>query len=221
MKIRNRRFTWVAALAVLALVFAGCSKGPEDEAQAGEKSPGLFSRLTGSSTPVTIPAGTPITVTLDQSLASNQQTSGDEFDASVAAPVIVNGKTVIPKGAAVIGRVVEARESGRLKGVAELRLTLASVEVDGDSYDVESSSITRTGGDHKKRNTALIGGGAAAGAVIGGLAGGGKGALIGGAAGAGAGTATAAATGKKDITIPAETRLSFKLSEPLTIQVKN
>jgi hypothetical protein len=66
----------------------------------------------------------------------------------------------------------------------------------------------------------FIGGGTGAGAAIGAMAGGGKGAAIGALAGAGAGTATAAATGKKDITIPAESHLNFKLSSPVTIQVR-
>ena len=224
MKVLSHRFKGLAVVLLAALTFAGCAKEPNaEEAKAadGSSSGGMLSRLISSSTPVTLPEGTPITVTLDQTLASNQHRPGDEFDASLAAPIVVNGKTVIPKGAKVTGRVVDAKESGRLKGVAQLRLELASVEVNGKSYDLQTSAITRTGSNHNKRNTALIGGGTAAGAIIGGLAGGGKGALIGGAVGAGAGTATAAATGKKDITIPAETQLSFRLTQPVTVQVKN
>ena len=94
------------------------------------------------------------------------------------------------------------------------------MEVGGKSYAIETSSIGRAGPNHNKRNVEYIGGGAAAGALIGALAGGGKGALIGSAVGAGAGTAGAAATGKKDITIPAESRLTFKLTQPVSITVK-
>jgi hypothetical protein len=144
----------------------------------------------------------------------------DNFSATVAAPVNVNGKTVIPAGARVRGRVVDARESGRLSGVARLRLELAAVEVGGSWYDLHSSAITRSGDSHKNRNIGFIGGGTAAGATIGAIAGGGKGAAIGAASGAAAGTATAAATGKKDIVIPAESSLSFKLTQPATINVK-
>ena len=224
LKHRTRNSTVVAAFLAAALGLGGCSSSSPNTEQANgkepEKSGGVLGNLLASSTPVVVPTGTAIHVTLDQSLASNQSRSGDEFAASVSAPVVVDGKTVIPKGARVRGRVVEARESGRLQHVAHLRLALRSVEVGGKSYDLETSSVSRTGGNHNQRNAALIGGGAGVGALIGGIAGGGKGALIGTAAGAGAGTATAAITGKKDITIPAETPLSFKLTQPVTMHVK-
>lgn len=226
MRVRDRNFVWVAMLAVIALTFAACAQGPEAEvaradAEKSAPSGGMLSRLIKSSTPVTLPAGTPLVVTLDQSLASDQHRAGDSFEASLAAPVVINGKTVIPKGAPVVGRVVDARESGRLKGVAQLRLALTSVEAGGKTYDLQTTTLTRSGSGHKKRNTILIGGGTGTGALIGGLAGGGKGALIGGAIGAGAGTATAAATGKKEITLPAESQLSFKLTQGVTIETRN
>jgi hypothetical protein len=104
-----------------------------------------------------------------------------------------------------------------LKTPAQLALTLASIEVEGQMYDVVASSYARQGSSHAKRNTALIGGGAAGGALLGAVIGGKKGAAIGAGAGAGGGTATAYATGKQDIVLPAETRLSFKLKQPLTI----
>ncbi len=71
---------------------------------------------------VVVPAGTEIQVRLDRSIASNRSTSGDPFQATVAAPIVINEKTVIPKGAPVKGRIVSARESGQLEGVARLRL---------------------------------------------------------------------------------------------------
>jgi len=226
MNVSSRRLSLFSAPA-LAVIFlmVGCSSSQNDTHQAGgqqdaEKSRGLLSGLMESSTPVTLPVGTPFQVTLDQTLASNRNRPGDDFEASLAQPVVFEGKTVIPKGARVRGIVVDAVESGRLKGVARLQIELRQVEVRSKSYDVETTSITRRGSNHNRRNLGFIGGGTAGGALIGAIAGGGKGAAIGAAVGAGAGTAGAAATGKKDILIPAETSLSFKLTQPVTIQVK-
>ena len=215
----------LSAFLAATLAVTGCKSNSTDAAQPASNDPGksggILTKLFETTKPITVPAGTAINVVLDQSLASNQSRSGDEFEASVAAPVVIDGKTVFPKGARVHGRVVEARESGRLSHVAQLRLALRSVEVGGKTYELATSSVSRTGGNHNKRNLELIGGGTGAGALIGGIAGGGKGALIGAAVGAGAGTATAAATGKKDIVIPAETPLRFKLMQPVTVQVRS
>ena len=224
MSTKRSRCSGLGGFLALVLLLPGCSKTPEpDQPRATdikEKSDGVLSKLLDTTESITVPQGTAIPVTLDQDLASNQQRSGDSFQASVSAAIIVNGKAVIPKGARIRGRVVEARESGRLHTVARLRLALNEVEVHGKSYEIHTSTISRSGSDHKKRNVELIGGGAALGTVVGAIAGGGKGALIGGAAGAGAGTAAAAATGKKDIRLPAETSLTFKLTQAVTIQVK-
>jgi hypothetical protein len=176
--------------------------------------------LRDTSDPVTLPEHTAIHVTLDQALATDQSKPGDHFDATVSEPVVIDGKTVIPQGAHTEGLVVDARQSGRLKGRARLQLALQTVAVNGQTYDVRTSSHPRIGRDHKKRNWEWIGGSAAGGAVIGALAGGGTGALIGGPVGAGAGATVALMTGKKDIKLRAETPLKFELSEPVTIKVK-
>src|SRR6266404_7683999 len=168
----------------------------------------------------TPPEPTAIRVTLDQSLATNRSRPGDHFAATVSEPVLVDGRTVIPKGAHAEGLVVDARKSGRLKGRARLELALQSVEVDGQNYDVRTMVRTRVGRDHKKRNLGLMGGGAGGGLLIGALAGGGKGALIGGPIGLGAGATAALLTGKKDIKLRAETPLKFELAEPVTINLK-
>src|SRR6266478_2164045 len=166
----------------------------------------------GASDPVTVPEHTAINVRLDQTVATNRSRAGDHFEATVSQPVVVDGKTVIPKGAHAEGLVVDSRQSGRLKGRARLQLALQTVDVDGQNYNVRTLSHPRIGRDHKKRNWAWIGGGAAGGAVVG--------ALAGGPVGAGAGTTVALLTGKKDIKLRAETPLKFELSEPATINVK-
>ncbi len=157
----------------------------------------------------TIPEGTAITVTLDQSVSSKDAKVGHHVPASVAHDVVVGGKTLVPKGARATLTVASVQSSGRLSKPGKLYLRLHSVEVNGKTYPVSTSLAGRTMGSKAKRDTAAIGGGAAAGAVIGALAGGGKGAAIGAGVGAGAGTAGAAATGKKDVNFPAETKLRF------------
>jgi hypothetical protein len=178
-------------------------------------------RLPDRAVPVTLPQNTAIHVTLDQALSSKQSNPGDRFEATVSEPVVVDGKTVIPQGAHAEGLVVDVRQSGRLMGRARLQLALQTVAVEGNGYYVRTTSSPKIGRDHKKRNLAWIGGGAAGGALIGALAGGGTGALIGGPVGAGAGTTVAFLTGKKDIHLRPETPLTFKLAEPVTIPVKS
>jgi hypothetical protein len=168
---------------------------------------------------MTVPEQTPIHITLDQAVSSDQNISGDHFQATVTEPVDVNGKTVIPQGARVEGLVVEARKSGRLMGRAQLRLVLDAVQIDGKTYDLRTTAALRTGRDHKKRNFAWIAGGAGGGALIGAVAGAGEGALIGGPIGAGAGTAVAYFTGKRNIHLRPETPLTFRLEQPFTIDV--
>jgi hypothetical protein len=224
----SRLNKWMASaltVMLLSFVLAGCAKNPEagenPNAAPDNEKPGLLSRMFGSTTPITVPEGTDLTVVLDQSISTASARSGDNFMATVASPIVINGHKVIPKDGRVTGHIVEARPSGRLKGVAKLDLTLDSVEVNGKAYEIATDDEDRTGKNHNKRNGVLIGGGAGAGAIIGGIAGGGIGALIGSAAGAGAGTAGAAYTGKKDIHIPAETALTFRLVRPVTIPVKS
>ena len=168
--------------------------------------------------PVVIDAGTLLTVTIDQTVSSKTNNKGDSFAASLAAPLSVGGVTVLPTGARAKGTVLQADSAGRVKGGAVLALTLDSITVNGQPYSIQTSEFEETIKGRGTRTAIGAGGGAAFGAIIGGIAGGGKGAAIGALAGGGAGTAGTAFTGKRDITIPAETRLHFKLTAPLTIQ---
>jgi hypothetical protein len=170
--------------------------------------------------PVVVREGTKLEVTADQAISSKNSNPGDSFDASIAEPVVVGEKVVIPKGSKVTGTVTEAKSAGRFKGNAAIGVTLSSVTVHGEEYKLKTTEVTETGKGRGKRTAVGAGGGAVAGALIGALAGRGKGAAIGAAAGAGAGTAGAAVTGDKDIVIAPETRLTFELQEPLEVQKK-
>ncbi len=167
---------------------------------------------------VEVPAGTAIRVSLDHSVSSASSREGDTFSATVADPVVVDGKTVIPSGAHAQGMLINAHGSGRLSGRAAVQLALTSVEVNGSRYEVNTTSVGRVSSGHKKRNWGWIGGGAAGGALIGALAGGGKGALIGGPVGAGGGLAVAAITGKKHTGFHSGQELAFRLTEPIKVR---
>ncbi|HEV2298180.1 MAG TPA: hypothetical protein VGR72_06655 [Candidatus Acidoferrales bacterium] len=183
--------------------------------------PRLAALLLLASAPVfaatTIPAGTAIPIRLNQAVSSKDAKNGQKVAAEVSRDVMVDGKIVIPRGSDAAVHVAEAVPSGRLSTPAKLYLRLDSVTVHGKVEKLSAHLAGETGKSHKKRNEVGVGGGAAAGAIIGAIAGGGKGAAIGAAAGAGAGTAGAAATGKKDITFAAESTLSFRLRTPLTV----
>lgn len=166
---------------------------------------------------VSLPEGTVISVRLETPLSSTSAHSGDTFSAVLDDPLVVGGRTILARGAAVRGRVLAARSSGRLHDSGYLRIALSSVEIEGKTVPVETSSIVVAGGSHKNRDLAMIGGGAGAGTLVGALAGGGKGALIGGLVGGGAGTGAAYATGKKDVGFAVERRLSFRLTQAARI----
>jgi hypothetical protein len=124
---------------------------------------------------------------------------------------------VVPKGTVFQGRIDEAKSSGRFKGRAIMALRLDSFTLDGETYQVSSDRTARASAGHKKRNFLWIGGSSGGGAMIGAIASGGMGALIGAGAGAGAGTVGAAITGKKHVTLPVETVLTFSFQSPVSV----
>lgn len=159
------------------------------------------------------PAGSRVSVRITETIAASKNNVGDTFTGELAEPLVTaKGTTVFPKGARVSGEVVAAKGRGRFKGAGDLGIQLTSI----DGVRVQTSEYEKAQSGKGKRTGALIGGGGGLGALIGGLAGGGKGALIGGLAGAGAGTAGAAYTGNKDVVIPSESVVAFRLTSSVS-----
>ena len=165
----------------------------------------------------TIPAGTVFTVRMVDSIDSSRHRPGEEFAATVDAPVAVGERVIIPRGSDARVRLIESRSAGRIKGQSELQVELVGVAVDSMAYAIETSVVEKKGASEGKRTAATVGGGAALGGLIGAVAGKGKGAAIGAAVGAGAGTAVGAATKGQQVNIPSEAKLDFTLKVPLSV----
>src|SRR6266436_2499649 len=211
----NRLFV-TASLSALCLLLAsaGCQKNA-DQQQAAATDPNSSSSTpdSGASSskpareapprprPLVVPAETVIAVVLDEPVGSKISTPGQNFSATVREPVEVDGRVAIPKGARATGIVKNAKPAGRFKGGASLELTLVSIEVNGTNYDVHTTAPTEASKGTGKRTAAMVGGGAGGGALIGGAA----------------GTGGAGLTGNRDSTLPAETRITFKLLDALEI----
>jgi hypothetical protein len=172
--------------------------------------------------PVTeiIPAGTTLVVRIDQYLSVKTSRAGDRFTGEVVNPILdSNNGTLIPKGALVSGIVDVSHRRGHFKGRSFLELRLTALTLNGAHYSLKTRDMVRSKKGKGKRSTALVAGGAGLGMLLGGLAGGGKGVAIGGLAGGGAGTAVAGLTGNRDIEIPAESIVHFRLSSDLIVQL--
>jgi len=233
--MRTRRWMFVPSF-LLLLALAACSKPASDSAAnssaqnmaapsgaaggSASAPAGEAAQKPAAAQPVVIPAGTTLTVRLRDAVGSKISEPGQSFSATLSSPVEIDGNTVIPAGAAARGVVVDAKPLGRFKGGAVLEVRLNSITVNGSEKSIQTSAVTRTQKGKGKRTGVLAGGGAAVGAIIGGIAGGGKGAAIGALAGGGAGAGGAAFTGNKDIVLPAESALSFKLNAPLEVPPK-
>ncbi|MEO6982304.1 MAG: hypothetical protein ABI072_04230 [Edaphobacter sp.] len=198
-------------------------------AQAAKSEPAALARQQAARAPARVPAapapavaesrvvpiGASVRVTMSQTLSAKQNNVGDSFSGVLSAPLSTrDGGTVFKRGTEVAGTVVAAKGQGRFKGEGDLGIELTSIA----GIPVRTSTYEEVEKGKGKRTATLTGGGAGLGALIGGLAGGGKGALIGGLAGAGAGGAGSALTGNKDVVIPAESQVTFRLTSPLSVK---
>jgi BON domain len=167
--------------------------------------------------PVVVPVGTVLTIRTNEALSTKKLKVGAVFTGSVMTPISLEGKLIIPKGSDVHGTVTQVKKAGKFKGAAELALSLNGITVKGHTYNIVTEYYGQQSKGKGKRTTAMIVGGAGTGAAIGGIAGGGQGAAIGAVAGAAVGT-VGAMTGNRDIELPAESALTFKLDKSLTLK---
>ena len=166
---------------------------------------------------IEIPAGTEMVVRMIDSVDSETAQVGQDFRASLDEPIMVGGQVAVPRNSDVVVKLVEDKQAGRISGRTELTLDVMSLKVNGRSVDVNTQAVTQAGQSQTRRTGTMAGGGAALGAIIGAIAGGGKGAAIGAISGAGAGTAAGAITKGSRVRIPSETRLTFTLQNPVKI----
>ncbi len=169
----------------------------------------------------TIPAGTTIAVRTLDGMSTKNARAGNEFDATLNAPLVVDGATLANTGSSVVGKVVSSDEGGRVKGKAMMTLALVRVSLrDGQTINVQTSSVSQEAKSDTKKNMVRTGIMAGAGAAIGAIAGGGKGAAIGAGIGGGAGVATDVATRGPAALVPAEALLTFRTQVPVTVTEK-
>jgi hypothetical protein len=193
----------------------GAGAQPDNAASAPAPAPELAPPPVA--VPVTIPQGTPVAVRMIDSIDSSVNHTGDIFHAELANPIVVDNDVVIPKNTNVYLKLVEARSAGHIAGQSELRVELYRIQLQGKSYPVVSNDYIVKGAKRQKRSALAIIGGAAIGAAIGAIAGGGKGAAIGAAAGGGGGAVYSEATKGQQVQIPSESRLNFKLQQPVDV----
>jgi hypothetical protein len=212
-----KNILYLLAIATLVGALISCNRQPSASADSLNNSSATFLDKKVSEARSVIPAGTRLRVALTNAISSDKSRPGDSFMGVLAEPVVIDGKTVLEKGTKVRGLVVDAKGSGRVKGRATIQLRLTEIVRGDDSLDISTKPYSAVAESTKKRDAAIIGGGAGLGAAIGALAGGGKGALIGAGVGGGAGTATVLATKGKEIRYSPETRIQFTLARAVEI----
>jgi hypothetical protein len=225
--MNGMRMGFPAAALAAAMLTLGCKSAPAPATQTAQTAapngpppaPGAAPVTSGAAAPapapaappVTAPAGTLVEVRINETLDSKTAEVGMRFTGVLERPVGSEGAVVFERGTPVSGEVVASKGKGRFKGAGNLGIVITEI----GRQHVETSEYEKVDKGEGKRTGAAIGGGAGLGAIIGGLAGHGKGAVIGGLAGAGAGTAVAA-TGRRDVMIPAETVITFRLEQAVS-----
>jgi len=189
--------------------------GPEPAerpAEAGDANP-RWRDGQESAERVTIPAGTQLTLVLETPLSSATSHAGDRVEARVERATSEDGRVLLPGGTVLKGKVVEAQSSGRVKGRARLAVAFDQIVVRGRTQRLDTTEIEATAADSHERDAAVIGGGAAAGAIVGAITGGGKGAKKGAIIGGAAGTGAVLVTKGKEVELPAGSRWTVRVKD--------
>jgi len=220
--MRTRLGVVVSALAVTA----ACSSTPGTDASSASRS--SSGATTKSAAPdaelpkfkeIVVPAGTTLNLTLETAVSSDESRPEDQVRATLSKPIVVDGMTVVKVGAEATGSILQAKQSGKIKGLASVSFRFDRLHAGDETHQIHTARISRQAQSTKKQDATKIGIGTGAGALIGAIAGGGKGAAIGSAIGAGAGTGVVMSTRGKEVHLPAGTALKTTLDEPVTIQV--
>jgi hypothetical protein len=204
---------------IVALTFTGYSgsSAPGASSYPATAPSNSFAGTAASGGVVTIPAGQSMLVRMIDGVDSSKNHVGDVFHASLETDLTVGNTVVAKKGTDIYGRLAEAKEAGHFAGSSELQLELTRIVIDGHDYPVVSSDYTLQGKGRGSNTAKKVGGLAAAGAVIGAIAGGGKGAAIGAAAGGATGAGVQVLTKGQQVKVPSETLLEFRLQQPATV----
>lgn len=207
----------ILSLALAGLAFQGCDSVVPSVAEAKTSNATVAPAPSVPVPPsVVLRAGNAFRVRLDEAIDTRRNRAGDRFTAKLDETIVSGDRVVVPKGTAFSGHIAEAKSSGRFKGRAMLALRLDSFHLDGRDYQIQSAAF-RVSRGHKRHNWLWIGGTSGGGALIGAAAAGGPAALIGAGAGAAAGAVGAAITGKRQISLPVESRVTFSLRSDVNI----
>ena len=215
----NTRFRTAWMATAIGLSLAGCSRTSDHPGeQSAVADSNSVSETAAKLQSVVIGEGTPIKVRTETELSTKSTKTGERFTATLAEPILIDGKVVAARGAQVEGRVVNSDPGGRVKGVATLSVRLTQLHVGNRGVEINTGVIARKAHTTKRKDAAEIGIGAGVGAAIGALAGGGQGAAIGAASGGAAGTGLVLATHGDPAVLPAESVLTFTLTAPVTVE---
>jgi len=167
---------------------------------------------------VTLRPGVNLDVRIGETLTTKRNRVGDTFLATLTGPLVIDGWVIAERGARVEGRIVESDPGGRVQGTARLSVELVRLTTsDGQRIRIQTEPIDKKAKASGGEDAAKVGGGAALGAIIGAIAGGGKGAGIGAGVGGAAGAGDVLLTRGKPAEIAVESRLSFRVANPVEI----